>query len=134
MHHHAKDVAWAGKHSVGPDGVLEGETLLLVLARVARVLSHELVDLVVRWIRKYIIAVIVVKILVLLPLCLRNRLPEFPIRLTIELVCLDEDRATLCSGLKQNEVGRYALSLVNLDDHANRDVFGGDGNYATMAG
>lgn len=71
--------------------------------------------------------------LIFLPLGEWNGLAEFPVSLSIELVCFDEDVATILSRFEQNQVGWDALFLANLDDHANFDVGGADGHNTTAA-
>jgi len=62
-----------------------------------------------------------------------NSLPELPVSLSIQLVSLDEHTAALLSGLEQYEVSRHSLSLYNLDDLANFDIFGCNGHNAAHA-
>ena len=123
MDDHAEDVTWAGEHSVGPDSVLKGQALFLKRALIARIISQELVYLIVGWVGKHVITIIVVEVLVFLTLSLRDRFPKFPVCLTIELISLDKDRATGFSSFKQNKICRDALSLINLHNHTDFDVF-----------
>ena len=128
MHDHAQDVSGTGKNSVRPDRILKTETFLLLLARAAHVLAHELVDLIIGRISQHIVTIVVDQELLPLLLCEWNGLPQLPIRLAIQLVCLDEDRAALLCRLEEDEVGGDALPLHYLNDLANFDVFRGDWN------
>ena len=56
---------------------------------------------------------------------------QFPIGLTIELVRLNEDAATVLSCLEEDKVSRHSLSLSDLDDMATFDVFRLNGNDCT---
>ena len=122
MHGHTQDIARTGEHSVCPDGVLEAEALLFLLVRAAHVLAHKLVDLIVWWISQDVVPFIVHEVHFALLLRERDRLSELPVRLAVQLVRLDEDRAALLGGLEEDEVGGDALPLHNLDDHADLDV------------
>ena len=62
-----------------------------------------------------------------------NRLSQLPIRLTVELVCLDEDSTALLGRLEKDEVGGNALVLHNLDDLSDLDVLGGDRHDSAKA-
>lgn len=96
-------------------------------------MAHKLVDLVVRGISQNVVTIIVDQKLVLLPLSEWNRLSQLPVSLAVELVSFDENSTTLLRGLKQNQIGRHSLSLSNLDDLANFDIFGGNRHNAAHA-
>lgn len=133
MHHHAQDVTRAGKNSVGPEGVLKTQAFLLFIARVAHVLAHKLVDLVIGRVGKHVVAIVMHQKLIFLPLGEWNGLAEFPVSFTIELVSLDEDVSTAFRCLEKDQVGRDALFLVDFDDHAYFDVGRSDGHDAATA-
>ena len=126
MHGHTQDIAWTGEHSVCPDGILKAEALLFLLVRAAHVLAHKLVDLIVRGISQDVVSFVVHEVHFVLLLRERDCLSELPVRFAVQLVRLNEDGAALLSSLEEDEVGRDALPLHNLDDHADFDVLGGN--------
>ena len=73
------------------------------------------------------------KVLFTLLLSLWNRLSQLPIRLTIQLISLNENITTGLCRLEQDKICGDALSLNNLDYMANFDIFRSDGNNATQA-
>ena len=122
MHSHTQDIARTGQHSVCPDGILEAEALLFLLVRAAHILTHELVDLIVRWVSQDVVPFVVHEVFFILLLRERDRLSELPVRLAVQLVRLDEDGAAFFGGFEEDEVGGDALPLLNLDYHTDFDV------------
>ena len=57
-------------------------------------------------------------------LCLWNRLPQFPVRLTVQLVSFDEHRSTLFCRVEKYKVGRNALVLLHFDYMSDLDILG----------
>lgn len=103
-----------------------------MLARAAHVLAHKLIDLIVGRVSQHIVAIVMDE--ELFPLLLRewDGLPQLPVRLAIQLVCLDEDRATLLCRLEEYEIGGDALSLHYLNYLANFDISRGNGHNSSQ--
>ena len=57
-------------------------------------------------------------------LCDIYSLPQLPVSLTVQLIGPDENGSRLLCCLEQNEVGRDALVLMDLDDVSNTQIRG----------
>lgn len=133
MHYHTQDIAWTGQHSVCPDCVLETESFFLLPTGATHILAHEFVNLISRRVSQYKVSIVVDQMFLALLLRERYGFSQFPVRLTVQLVRLDEHGATLLCRLEQNQVGRNALSLHNLNDLSHFDVFRSNGLDFTQA-
>lgn len=100
---------------------------------VAHILPLKLVDLVVGGVCQDVVAVVVHQELVLHALRVGNRFAQLPVRLSVQLIRLDEDAAALLCRLEEDEVGRDALVLSNFNDLAHLDVLRSDGRDAAHA-
>ena len=71
--------------------------------------------------------------LIFLSLSEWNSLPELPVSFAIQLVCFDEHTTALLSCLEQYEVSWHTLSLNDLNNLANFDIFGCNGHDTAHA-
>lgn len=133
MHNHTQDVTRTSQHSIGPYRVLERQAFFVLLSGIADVLAHEFVDLVVGRVRENVIAIIMDQKLIFLSLSEWNSFPELPVSFSIQLVCFYEDAATSLCCLEKYEVSGHTLTLYDLDNLANFDIFGCNGHNAAHA-
>ena len=133
MDHHSQDVPWRGKDCVCPDCVLESKTLgFVTYGSEALVLTQELIDLVIWGVDYHEVILIVDQGVIMAALSHLNSLPKFPVSLSIKLISFDENRSRGLGSLKQEKVCGNALSLGNLDDLTDHDIFGGNTHDAAL--
>ena len=122
MHNHAQDVTRTGQHSVCPDSILEAEALLFLLILATHVLSHEFIYLIVGWVSQHVVPFVVHEVFLTLFLSKRDRFTELPVRLAVQLIGLDEDRAARLSRLEEDKISRHTLPLYDFYDISNFDI------------
>jgi hypothetical protein len=59
-----------------------------------------------------------------------DSLAEFPVSFTVELVSFNKNIAVAFRCLEKDQVGRDSLPLIDLDDLAHLNIFGGNRNVA----
>lgn len=123
MDHKTKDVAWRCKDCIGPQSVFETETFIVLVVVLGFVNALKLVNELVGRQHFQVAGVVDELFRALDVLCLWDRLAQLPVSLAIQLIRLDEDSSILLSSVEEDKIGRNSLALLDLDDHADFEVF-----------